>query len=368
MVCVDGIHSDVEQQRMRSAGLQVVDVEESASRPMASWQSVNQAVNAGVVIDHDLSNDDMACAYFTGPDRVILATQLVSIVNYLPTELLHMLARGTSPAAQRRGALSVLAQIYVATSDEWRWDQDIEATVTRCRTDADADVRWEALGTEIQGNPAAAANHLRDERDRVSAPHERVRLTKLLDLAERAATEFPTATSITSGSMHLAGEHLAVPIYRVGPTANVIRRLNGVAEVVSERAVETAGGTGEVTELRAIGIDAGLTYVTVSDSPVGGAYFFGRDRIRLACGIAWAVQYFPIHLAKLAAAFGQLSEVRTLALSALAFASSQRMDPAIEVDPTVPGILAAAVSDADPAVRNMATGVEQLLRNEIERN
>jgi hypothetical protein len=363
----DGVHSELEQGRMRTAALELADVQSSETQHTASWRSANPGVVAEVVIDHDLSNDDMACAYFTGPDRVILATQLVSILNYMPVELLHLVARSDAPAAQRRNALSVLAQVYVAADGEWHWDHDIETTVAAARADPAAGVRREALSTEIQGNPAAAAAHLREESAGIVDAGEREHLVALGALAGRAAAEFAGAPPIPAGSLHLGGAHLAVPIFRVGATANVIQRLTGIAEVVSARTVEAADGGGEVTELRATGLDATLTYVTSKQSPVGCAYFSGDDRVTLAAGIAWALQYFPIHLAKLTASFGQLSEVRALGLLALAFASSKRMDPDVDIDPAVPGILAAALRDDDPAVRSMAAGVQWLLTGEVGR-
>ncbi len=74
-----------------------------------------------------------------------------------------------------------------------------------------------------------------------------------------------------------------------------------------------------------------------------------------------------MHLSKLAAQFSSNPETRSLGLLALAFASSKRMDPDIDIDPAVPGIIASALGDEDPAVRSMAAGVEWLLTDEIAR-
>ncbi len=114
-----------------------VTVAAAPGRHTAWWTSINPAVDAMVTIDHDLSNDDMACAHFTGPDRVLLATQLVSVLNLVPVELMHLIARGPWDAPVRRHALGLLAQFYVAADGESHWDGDVEHTVEVALDDAD---------------------------------------------------------------------------------------------------------------------------------------------------------------------------------------------------------------------------------------
>ena len=317
----EGVHSAIEQERLKGASLEHVTVDALPGRHTARWSSTNPSVDAMLTIDHDLSSDDMACAHFTGPDRVLLATQLVSVLNFVPVEVMHLIARGPADASVRRHALGLLAQFYVAADGESHWDGDIDDTVEGALHDVDSGVRLEALTVVLQGNPAAAVDHLRHEALRVHDVDDRALLTSFLPLAQRASIEFPVLETTPPGSLWLRRDRLAVPVFSVGPMSNVVNRLAGVADLVGEP------DDSRFTEFRACGgLTADVVFFYEPSSRIGCSYFSGPDGVALAAGIAWAVQYFPIHLAVFSAAAGRVAAVTELGIRALQLTVSPPFD------------------------------------------
>jgi hypothetical protein len=351
-----------EEARLEAAGLTIVDAESGPSRRWATWRPATG--DALVTIDHELANEDLACAYFTGECRLDLAVQIGSSLNYVPVEVMHLSARSSPVAEERRAALHALGQFYSTEDDASCWDGDISETLALAEHDHDPDVRLEALMAEMKARPAAAVDHLRAELGAETDKSRRERLDALVSIAERAAERAPAAVSYRPGSCHLPDGPLAIPFFIDGSADDFARRFDGIAEVVARRSIADES---EMIELRTVELDATITYAASRAAPVGCLYFAGEDRVVAATGTAPAISYFPMHLAKLAAQFASSAEVCSLGLLALAFASSKRMDPDIDIDPAVPGILAAALRDDDPAVRSMAAGVQWLLTGEVGR-
>ncbi len=212
----------------------------------------------------------------------------------------------------RRHALGLLAQFYVAADGESHWDGDVEHTVEVALDDTDSEVRVEALKVVLQGNPAAAIDPLRREALRVHEAVDRTLLTSFIPLAKRGAIEFPMLETTPPGNLWLRTERLAVPVFSVGPMSNVVGRLAGVADVIDH------SDDSRSTRFHACGgLAADVTFFYDGSSRVGCSYFTGRDAVALAAGIAWAVQYFPIHLAVFTAAAGREAAVTELGTRAL---------------------------------------------------
>ncbi len=362
----NGPHSESEQHLFEAAQLKLERIYEDTESHLVEWRSIDPDFDASLVISQDQAVGDLACAYFTGPERVGLATRLVPVISYLPIELMHLSARASSVSAERRGALVVLGQFYMAEDGNSYWDTDIEETVRVARSDADPMVRVDAAFAEVKGNPAAASRHIAEALRKEADPVALERLQIALSLAEKAGEGPRPVQQTYPGALHLTSEHLALPVYSVESVDGVVRRFAGNTQVVARRSITIdTKVVAELVELKAHQLDATMRYATSVESKIGCAYFSGTERVVAAWGASHGLKYLPVHLAKEAAVLGRYDELRTMGILALAFASSQRMCPGIATDPELPGILARCAEDADPAVRFAAVTSRILLREEL---
>ncbi len=170
----DGAHTVGEQTRLKAAGLVIVDVQSTpgaASRHLApdGWRRVS------LTIDHNLSNDDLACAYIHGR----------------PAPRSGGAARELSELHACRGAASRARTSAVAENAERPtcprpvlchrgrasyWDADISETLAVARRDDDPEVRLDGLIAEMTADPAKAVGHLQLARDSETDQVRRERL------------------------------------------------------------------------------------------------------------------------------------------------------------------------------------------------
>jgi hypothetical protein len=332
----DGVDSHEERTRLLAAALERTEEDTNEMRHSVTWKSSNSSVDAALTIKHDLSTNDFACAQFTGPDRVILAVQLISLLNYMPIELMHRTARTSNDIAIRCGALNLLTQFYCLSDLVSHWDTNIQETVDFCSDDTDPGVRMQALVAEIQGNPQAALARIEGQLQQEQSHDYRTTLLGLATLTERLATTAPQVPDVPQGHLQLHSDNLSIPVFRIGPIQNVVTRLAGVVEPKQKDLVSAGESAGldrsdQWTHLEAVNLRAELGYYVDDVSKVGCAYFSGPDQFALAAGIAWAVRYIPSDLAELAIEVQGASDVAALASRALQLAALKkplRADPA----------------------------------------
>lgn len=360
-----GRAADSEHRLLQAAHLTPVRLQDTEYGNTAEWASVDPDIDATLTIEQMSSNEDLACASFTGADRVALATRLVPVLSYMPIELMHLSARASPVSEERQAALSTLGQFYATDEGVAHWDTDIQRTIEIAWEDPAAEVRLEAAIAELRGNPVSARAHIEQALRAEPNAAIQVALSGLCRIAELESGGSAGIAQTRPGTLRFAEDRLALPIYRVGTTEDVVRHFSDSADVTTRRHVSGAETIATVVELTAHELDATITYVTTDSWEVGCTYFSGSERVVVAIGTAHVLKYFPINLAKTALSDGRYSELRTMALRALTFAASRRMFPGSEIDPEIVAIIAGSLDDPDPTVRFAALSANVLLRGEI---
>lgn len=356
---------EAEEQLMRSAGLRLLESDQDESSLLAKWDSTSRGLAASVTIHQEATNDEIACAYFTGPDRATLAARLVPALRYLPTELLHLMARASPVREEREAGLDALSLVYRAFEGTTCWDTDIAATLEMATRDADFRIR---LSAAIAGAHNAPTKLAQERIGRLLAgnpePRLRAALEKLaMSVRDRRPNEDPAKAN--PGILRLAEGPLPLPIHRIGTVQELTQMYSEAMEVLSS-STASAGELSlfETLSMRAYEFKATMTAAVPASLNVACVCFSGEERVVVAVGSGHALRYYPLHLVKYAAVHGRDPDTRATALWALILATSRRMFPGAPIDPQVAEVLRHAKTD-DDSVRFVALSGAALLRDEL---
>jgi hypothetical protein len=349
---------DDEDRLLRDAGLRRTANEMTGHGSISRWTSPD----GDLAIEQWATNDQLACAWFTGGRHVDLAARLVPSLSYLPAAVLHRAARAAPEAAVRSVALRVLGQVHSAADGISRWDGRIQRTLDLAWQDPDPSIRLDAAAVEWDCNPPRARQHIQTALSTDPDDDFRSALTTFRQLAG-----VPTAAAAPPVASDPAGVdegRVVLPFQWTGSVTELTALFSN-ATTAERRDIGWDGETvASVVELTPLGFDAGITFA-VPDGGVACAAFTGRQQTATAIGSAHALRYIPVELATVAGVTAADAQTRIMALRALTLASSRRLFPGPPLDPEVARVIAAASSDPDPGVRMAAGTAAIVLREEL---
>lgn len=353
---------DDEDRALRGAGLRRTANEVTGHGSVDRWT----APDGDLAIEQWATNDQLACAGFTGARHVDLAARLVPSLSYLPAAVLHRAARAAPEAAVRSVALRVLGQVYSAGDGTSRWDGRIQRTLDLAWQDPDPSVRLDAAAVEWDCNPSRAQWHIQTALSTDPDDDFRSALSTFRQLAgvPTGVPDAAAAPPVVSQPGLVDEGPVVLPFQWTGS----VQELTALFSNTTTAAARTIGWDGEtvasVVQLTPLGFDAGITFA-VPDGGVACAAFTGPQQTATAIGSAHALRYIPVELATVAAVTAADPPTRIMALRALTLASSRRLFPGPPIDPEVARVVAAASSDPDPGVRMAAGTAAIVLREEL---
>lgn len=351
------------EERLEAGDLMFVESHQGEALQSVVWHSVDPEYEGTVTLSRPRENEDLGCAYISGPSSVDLAMSLATYLRYVPVGLLHLGAREAPERQVRVASLRVLSQVYMLEAGLSYWDAAIDSTTHAVRHGPDRELRRHALLIELVGHPSAARQHLQELLEEEKDEQERRQLESLLEVARRTSGAWPAAdvSATKEPELRLAFAHVLNGTYE-----EVLECFDPVCTIVQEQKTDV-GGRARMVELEAKEADARMTWVVHESAEVGGVYFQGPEALTLAYGASRALCYLPVELARQAARSSQYWEFRVKALQALALAASEHILPSRGMDPQDRALLQQALTDQTPEVKGMALNLSLFLRDELAR-
>lgn len=365
--CAGGLEDPEVVGGLRAGGMRLLGRQEARTVELFEWRSVEARFDASLTLVRDYEVDDLACAFFSGPDRVGLAMHLVRYLRYIPTSLLHLAVREDADSDVRAAALQVLTQVYLAEAGVSYWDAAAEETARRVLEgpESGGELRRRALLFEVMGHPSLALQHIQELLAKEDEVGERQRLEVLRTTAEARAAE-PAPVPVGPRATPGPELRLALPMVLNDSFEAVLARFDSVCTRVGRTELRLGAGVGgRVVELAANGFDARMMWAVSEGSSVGCAYFVGPDALIFAHGASRALCYLPSELAREVLRTHQPAESRVLALHALGFSASTQILPGKGVDPELRVLLQESLADPDPRVRGTALNMSLFLHEEL---
>jgi hypothetical protein len=328
-------------------GFSVAEQARRARSRIVEWRSDSASCAATVTVERHEGNEDIACCYFAGRDRVEVAVDLAARFSFIPMVLLHAAARGAKTATERAAALTVLAQSHLDRGAGSVWTAAMETTVTAAARDSSPMVRSRAAMAAYLGRADKGAElvrrMLRDEPD----PQVRAALEGLP--LEGTGGTGETADPLPAPKLRRI---LRLPALVVEPLETTVERFDASQWVspIKRR------GDMRIARLRDSGGEKALLKLVLHRMwGVCCAFASGEQRASLALRASRALRCLPLELAKVAALASKVSEQRVRAILALALSEHAGIARASRMRRlAVAKVFRLALLDKEPEVRGAA--------------
>jgi len=266
---------------------------------------------------HDI--EDLGVAFFQGPSSVDLALRALGTLDYVPSEPLHLLARG-GDAEMRQTMLKVLTTLHLPENGASRWDATIEATVFAALGDTDPEMILAGLEVEVYCNGALALEHIDELLERDMEDSLRRRLLGL-----RAGAELAVSRTASPSPFEPAPPlQLALAVWSEESPEMFADKAARFCSSCELGPSPFDDGQSIVTG-RWRDYDITFVYAKRAEQPIGCVYLSGEDAMLGAIGLSEKLVYLPTELAKRAAREATRPEDRALAESALELAASSKL-------------------------------------------
>ncbi len=327
--------------RASDSGLEMVELAATGIEAVAS-----------VAHYEDVAN--LACAYFSGADRLQLALRAAEHVHAVPVEILHVLARSAADPETRYNALKVVGQAHADPVPGTGWNGEIELTLSTAMCDEEPAIRLEAALVSVRVAPERALPLLRELDARERLTEIRVELAALMRDLGNVTAEAP----VISESQR--APRLAFPL-RIAP-GDV-----GLREALAASGTKSDLGDLESYEERAAPpLEARQRVLLDAARGAACAFFEGSDAALLALAAAERMHFILPELTLASVRAGGPTEPRIASIWTLAMAASQRVlaDGGVAAHALV-SLLDELAADVDLRVRATAAAARELVAAEL---